>query len=71
MHRQYGVTGVAHKARAAQPSLASVEWAVAWPLVPHSRTLERPTLGSVRLFAQTVTQMSHIFTQRAPYFTLR
>ena len=26
------------------------EWAAAWPLVPHSRTLERLTLGSVRSF---------------------
>ena len=25
--------------------------AAAWPLVPHSRTLERPTLGSVRSFS--------------------
>ena len=30
-----------------------------------AHTLERPTLGSVRFFAQTVTQMSHIFTSRA------
>ena len=26
------------------------QWAAAWPLVPRSRTLERPTLGSVRTF---------------------
>ena len=33
-----------------QAATASAVWAAAWPLVPHSRTLERPTLGSVRSF---------------------
>ena len=35
------------KARAA---LSGLSRAAAWPLVPHSRTLERPTLGSVRSY---------------------
>ena len=35
--------------RPEQPSLASVGGAT-WPLMPHSRTRERPTLGSVRSF---------------------
>ena len=38
-----------HKARAALSGLRA-QWAAAWPLVPHSRTLERPTLGSVQSF---------------------
>ncbi len=42
-------TGLTHKARAALFGL-SAQWAAAWPLVPRSRTLERPTLGSVRFF---------------------
>ena len=37
------------------------QWAAAWPLVPHSRTLERPTLGSVRSFcAQCNTNVPYI-----------
>ena len=30
------------------------QWAAVWPLVPRSRTLERPTLGSVRTFQRLV-----------------
>ena len=41
------------------------QWAAAWPLVPRSRTLERPTLGSVRTFDPYVTLMSHMLTQPA------
>ena len=45
------------------------QWASAWPLVPRSRTLERPTLGSVRFFCTicnvNVPYMCHILMQRA------
>ena len=57
--------------RPEQPSLASVGGAgAAWPLVPHSRTASRAADARVRPifldFAQTVTQMCHIFTRNEP-----
>ena len=60
-------TGGAHKARAALSASLRLwpQWAAAWPLVPHSRTLERLTLRSVRSFDPNVTQMYHILTQPA------
>ena len=41
------------------------QWAAAWPLVPRLRTLERPTLGSVRTFDPFVTQMYILLMQHA------
>ena len=49
--------------RPVQPSLASVGWAAAWPLVPRSRTLERSTLGSVRTFSTICN--ANVHTTRA------
>ena len=47
LHHRAGV----HRPRPqGQSSPLWPRWAAAWPLVPHSRTLERPTLGSVRSF---------------------
>ena len=45
------------------------QWAAAWPLVPRSRTLERPTLGSVRSFStickRKCTNVSRTTNQRS------
>ena len=58
----------AHQASPPRPEQALClwpQWAAAWPLVPHSRTLERRTLGSVRPFcAECDALLSDIFTQR-------
>ena len=43
-------TGVHRPRPQGQISPLWPQWSAAWPLVPHSRTLERPTLGSVRSF---------------------
>ena len=45
---ELGCTGVAPQG---QSSPLWPQWAAAWLLVPHSRTLERPMLGSVRSFS--------------------
>ena len=47
-------TGLAHNAQGQMQisplcTLASVEWAAAWPLVPRSGTLERPTRCGARV----------------------
>ena len=64
-HIELACTGVAHKARAA---LFWPQWAAAWLLVPHSRTLV-PRAADARVrpifFAPNVTQMYHILTQLA------
>ena len=70
-HRAGVHTGVAHKARAALSGLRA-QWAAAWPLVPHSRhphsrTLERPTLGVRPIFLRrNVTQMYHTYSRNQP-----
>ena len=39
------------------------QWAAAWPLVPRSRTFERPTLGSVRSFSTLWNANAKWYTQ--------
>ena len=43
------------------------QWAAAWPLVPHSRTLERGAADSGKAVAQKCATYGYIFTQRAMY----
>ena len=57
--------GVHRRRPQGQSSPLWPQWAAAWSLVPHSRTLERPTLGSVRSSDPYVTQMCHKITQPA------
>ena len=52
-------TGVAHMPQGqGSPLWPHPQWAAAWPLVPRSRTLERPTSGPSDLFQPYVTQMT-------------